>query len=180
MKQLCFCPKWPHAVSMVTGLFLWKQLLHGPLAAWVQYHFSAWCPAWIVRNEWWGVWINYKVQSAKENSSEAIALGKAFACWKFPDLISNVSRTALEIASPFWHTGSTLAQSSVLMCRSLCSLFTELSWPRRGQMMTSAPGPSPPPQGSTTESCFLPKLPSFLPSLFSCTSVSHDLPHGLS
>lgn len=75
VKRFYFCPKWPQAVSLVKSLFLWKRFAENTGAA----QLKRGALFGIVRNGWWCVWINFKVSSAKENNSDAVTSGKAFA-----------------------------------------------------------------------------------------------------
>ena len=80
IRQLYFCPKWPHAVSLVKSLYLWKQLFHRTLGV-PRFNVTSILGALVgtVTNGWWWVWTLYKVWYAKKNNSEAATLGQPFA-----------------------------------------------------------------------------------------------------
>ena len=80
IRQLYFCPKWPHAVSLVKSLYLWKQLFHRTVGV-PRFNVTSMLGALVgtVTNGWWWVWTLYKGWHAKENNSEAATLGRPFA-----------------------------------------------------------------------------------------------------
>lgn len=172
IRQLYFCPRWPHAVSLVKSLYLWKQLFHRTVGV-PRFNVTSILGALVgtVTNGWWWVWTLCKVWYAKENISEAATSGQPFASPESFQTSSLTYQSQLLERLEFWHWCSFRprvcgAQASSSRARFVCSSPFSSSRP-----IPSAPGTLSPrrPEAQRClplwQVCLLPSLVSCVPPL---------------